>query len=153
MPEGAKTVARNRRAYHDYAFEEKFEVGVELVGSEVKSIRSGMLAFADSYARIRDGQLWLVGLRISPYDQASIFNHEPDRERRLLMHKSEIRRLKRRVDERGFTLIPLQVYLKGGLVKLEIGLGKGKREFDKRQSIKKRDQKREAERETRERYS
>jgi len=153
MPEGAKTVARNRRAYHDYAFEEKFEVGVELVGSEVKSIRSGMLAFADSYARIRDGELWLVGLRVSPYDQASIFNHEPDRERRLLMHKSEIRRLKRRVDERGFTLIPLQVYLKGGLVKLEIGLGKGKREFDKRQSIKKRDQKREAEREARERYS
>jgi len=153
MPEGAKTVARNRRAYHDYAFEEKFEVGVELVGSEVKSIRGGMLAFADSYARIRDGELWLVGLRVSPYDQASIFNHEPDRERRLLMHKSEIRRLKRRVDERGFTLIPLQVYLKGGLVKLEIGLGKGKREFDKRQSIKKRDQKREAEREARERYS
>ncbi len=152
MPEGVKVVSRNRRAFHDYSIDEKFECGIELVGSEVKSIRGGHVAFADSYARIRDGQVWLVGLRISPYDQASIFNHEPDRDRRLLMHKDEIRRLRRRVDERGFTLIPLQVYFKGGLVKVELGLGKGKREYDKRQSIKQRDQRREAEREMRDRF-
>ncbi len=152
MPEGVKVVSRNRRAYHDYNIDEKFECGIELAGSEVKSIRGGHVAFADSYARIRDGQIWLVGLRISPYDQASIFNHEPDRDRRLLMHRDEIRRLRRRVDERGFTLIPLQIYFKGGLVKVEIGLGKGKREYDKRQSIKQRDQRREAEREMRERF-
>lgn len=152
MPEGAKTVARNRRAFHDYAIDERLECGIELAGSEVKSIRGGMIAFADSYARIRDGQLWLVGLRVSPYDQASIFNHEPDRERRLLVHKDEIRKMSRRVNERGYTLIPLQVYFKSGLVKVEIGLARGKREFDKRQSIKKRDQSREAEREARERY-
>ena len=152
MAEGTKTVARNRRAFHDYAIDEKFECGIELHGSEVKSIRGGKLSFADSYGRIRDGQLWLVGLRISPYDQASIFNHEPDRERRLLVHKDEIRRLKRRVDERGFTLIPLEVYFKGGIVKVQLGLGKGKREYDKRQAIKQRDQKREADREARERY-
>ena len=152
MPEGAKSVARNRRAFHDYAIEEKFECGIELVGSEVKSIRGGHIAFADSYARIRDRQLWLIGLRISPYDEASIFNHEPDRDRRLLVHKDEIRRLRRRVEERGYTLIPLQIYFKGGLVKVELGLGKGKREYDKRESIKTRDQRREAEREMRDRY-
>ncbi len=152
MPEGVKVVSRNRRAYHDYNIDEKFECGIELAGSEVKSIRSGHVAFADSHARIRNGEVWLVGLRISPYDQASIFNHDPDRDRRLLMHRDEIRRLRRRVDERGFTLIPLQIYFKGGLVKVEIGLGKGKREYDKRQSIKQRDQRREAEREMRERF-
>lgn len=152
MPEGVKVVSRNRRAFHDYSIDEKFECGIELVGSEVKSIRGRQVAFADSYARIRDGQIWLVGLRVSPYDQASIFNHEPDRDRRLLMHKDEIRRLRRRVDERGFTLVPLQIYFKGGLVKVEIGLGKGKREYDKRQSIKQRDQRRDAEREMRERF-
>jgi SsrA-binding protein len=151
MPEGTKTVARNRRAFHEYAIEEKFECGIELVGSEVKSIRAGNIAFGDSYGRIRDGQLWLVGLRVSPYDQASIFNHDPDRERRLLMHKDEVRRMRRRVEERGYTLIPLQIYFKGGLVKIELGLGKGKRQYDKRQAIKQRDQRRDAERETRDR--
>jgi SsrA-binding protein len=152
MPEGAKTVARNRRAFHEYAIEEKFECGIELVGSEVKSIRAGNMAFGDSYGRIRDGQLWLVGFRISPYDQASIFNHEPDRERRLLMHKDEVRRMRRRVEERGYTLIPLQIYIKRGLVKVELGIGKGKKQYDKRQAIKQRDQGREAEREARDRY-
>jgi SsrA-binding protein len=151
MPEGTKSIARNRRAYHDYSIDEKFECGIELVGSEVKSLREGHISFADSYGRIHDGQLWLAGLRISPYNQASIFNHDPDRERRLLVHKEEIRRLKRRVDERGFTLVPLQLYFKGGIVKVELGLGKGKREFDKRQAIKSRDQAREAQREMRER--
>ncbi len=152
MPEGAKTVAKNRRAFYDYAIDEKFECGIALAGSEVKSIRAGRLAFGDSYGRIRNNELWLVGLRISAYDQASIFNHEPDRDRRLLVHKDEIRRLRRKVDERGFTLVPLQIYLKKGIVKVELGLAKGKREYDKRQSIKARDQKREADREMRERY-
>jgi SsrA-binding protein len=144
-----KTIANNRRAYHDYAFDEEFECGIELAGSEVKSLRGGHLSFADSYARVRDGELWLVGLRISPYSEASIFNHEPDRVRRLLVHKQEIKRLARRLDERGFTLVPTRLYFKGGLVKVRLGLGKGKREFDKRQDIKRRDQHREAQREIR----
>ncbi|MFW5689001.1 MAG: SsrA-binding protein SmpB [Spirochaetota bacterium] len=152
MAEAVKTVARNRRAFHDYAFDEKFECGIELHGSEVKSIRAGNISFGDSYARIRNGELWLVGLRVSPYDQANIFNHDPDRERRLLVHKEEIRRLKRRVDERGFTLSPLSLYFKGGIVKVELGLAKGKREYDKRQTIKKRDQQREIDREARDRF-
>jgi SsrA-binding protein len=128
-----KKISTNRRAFHDYAFDERFECGVELKGSEVKSLRAGHVSFSDSYARIKDGELWLVGLRISPYSEASIFNHEPDRERRLLIHKDETKRLKRSLDERGFTLVPTKLYFKGGLVKLELGLGKGKREFDKRQ--------------------
>jgi SsrA-binding protein len=152
MPEGAKTIARNRRAFYDYQIDEKLECGIALAGSEVKSVRAGQVAFADSYARIRNGELWLVGFRISPYDQASIFNHNPDRERRLLAHRDEIERLRRKVDERGFTLVPLQFYIRKGVVKVEIGLAKGKREFDKRQSIKARDQKRDADREMRDRY-
>lgn len=151
MADGTKIIAKNRRAFYEYSIDEKFECGIELVGSEVKSIRAGHISFADSYARIRGGELWLVGLRISAYDQASFFNHEPDRERRLLVHRQEIRRLKRRVDERGFTLVPLSLYFKGSLVKVELGLGKGKREYDKRQTIKKRDQTRDALREMRER--
>ena len=145
-----KTIATNRRAYHEYAFDEEFECGIELVGSEVKSMRAGHVSFSDSYARVQLGELWLVGLNISAYNQASIFNHEADRNRRLLVHKQEIKRLSRRVDERGFTLVPTKLYFKGGLVKIRLGLGKGKREFDKRQDIKKRDQKRVAQREIRE---
>jgi SsrA-binding protein len=147
-----KTISTNRRAFHDYAFDERFECGVELKGSEVKSLRAGHVSFSDSYARIKDGELWLVGLRISPYNEASIFNHEPDRERRVLVHKQETKRLKRSLDERGYTLIPTKLYFKGGLVKLELGLGKGKRDYDKRHDIKKRDQRRDAEREARERF-
>ncbi|MFP4375477.1 MAG: SsrA-binding protein SmpB [Spirochaetales bacterium] len=147
-----KTISTNRRAFHDYAFDERFECGIELLGSEVKSLRAGHVSFSDSYARIKDGELWLVGLRISPYSEASIFNHDPDRERRILVHKQETKRMKRRLDERGYTLIPTKLYFKGGLVKLELGLGKGKREFDKRQDIKKRDQRRDAEREARDRF-
>jgi SsrA-binding protein len=136
----------------DYAITERLECGVELVGTEVKSLRGGKIAFGDSYARIRDNELWLVGLSIAAYDRASFFNHEPDRERRLLMHRQEIKRLRRRIDERGFTLVPLRLYFKGGLVKVELGLAKGKREYDKRQDIKRRDLKREAEREARDRF-
>ena len=144
-----KTIASNRRAYHDYAFDEEFECGIELLGSEVKSVRGRHVSFSDSFARVRDGELWLVGLRISPYSEASIFNHEPDRVRRLLVHKQEAKRLARKLDERGFTLIPTRLYFKGGLIKVKLGLGKGKREYDKRQDIKQRDQQRDAQREIR----
>lgn len=147
-----KTIATNRRAYHDYTVDDKIECGIQLKGSEVKSIRAGKLAFADAYARIKAGELWLVGLQISAYDQASLFNHEPLRERKLLVHSPELKRMKRRVDEKGYTLIPLRFYFKGSLVKVELGLCKGKREYDKRDSIKRKDQKREADREMRERF-
>jgi SsrA-binding protein len=150
--ESIKNIATNRRAHRDYAITEKLECGIQLVGSEVKSLRAGKIAFGDSYARVRGFELWLVGLSISAYERASFFNHEPDRERRLLVHRQEIKRLKRRIDERGFTLVPLRLYFKGGLVKIELGLAKGKREYDKRHDIKRRDQKREAEREARERF-
>jgi len=150
--ESIKNIATNRRAYRDYAITEKLECGIELVGSEVKSLRGGKIAFGDSYARVRAGELWLVGLSIAAYDRASFFNHEPDRERRLLVHRQEIKRLKRRIDERGFTLVPLRLYFKGGLIKVELGLSKGKREYDKRHDIKRRDQKLDAEREARDRF-
>jgi SsrA-binding protein len=150
--EGVKTIATNRRAFHDYTVDDKIECGIELKGSEVKSIRGGKLAFADSYARIKSGELWLVALQISSYNQASLFNHEPLRDRKLLVHHQELKRLKRRVDEKGYTLIPLRFYFKGSLVKVELGLCKGKREYDKRESIKRKDQKREADREARERF-
>lgn len=148
---GRKRIANNRRAYHDYLVDEKIECGISLVGSEVKSLREGRISFGDAYARIRDNELWLVGLRISPYNQANIFNHEPDRERKLLVHRQEIRRLSRRVNEKGYTLIPLQLYFKRSIVKVEIGLCKGKQLHDKRQAIKARDQRREADREIRDR--
>ena len=146
-----KTLATNRRARHTYQVEDSFECGLALAGTEVKSMRTGKFSFSDAYGRIKDDELWLVGFHISQYDHASVFNHEPDRERKLLAHKQEIIRLKRKVDERGFTLIPLRVYLKNGLVKVELGICRGKKLVDKRHSIKERDQKRDAERELRRR--
>ncbi len=144
-----KTLASNRRARFDYQVDESFECGVALAGTEVKSVKAGRFSFSDSYGRIRDGELWLIGFHISPYEQSSIFNHEPDRSRKLLVHKQEIARIKRKVDERGFTLIPLKVYLKKGLIKLELGVCRGKKLTDKRNAIRERDQKRDAERELR----
>lgn len=155
MPEdidsGTKRIANNRRAFHDYTVDDRIECGISLLGSEVKSLRAGHISFADSYARIRNNELWLVGLQIAGYSEASLFNHEPQRERKLLAHRQEIKRLKRRVDEKGYTLIPLRLYFKKSLVKVEIGLCKGKRLHDKRHDIKARDQHRDAEREIRER--
>ena len=148
---GTKRIANNRRAYHDYTVDEKIECGIALAGTEVKSLRDGRISFGDAYARIHDGELWLVSLRISPYSQASLFNHDPDRERKLLVHRQELRRLKRKVDEKGYTLIPLRLYFKRSIVKVEIGLCKGKRQHDKREDIKARDQRRDADREIRER--
>ncbi len=144
---GQSQLARNKKAFHDFSVEESLECGIELQGTEVKSIKSGRFSFADSHARIRDDELYLVALHISEYDHGNIHNHKPTRERRLLAHKQEIKRLRRRVTEKGYTLVPLTIYLKNGLVKVEIGLCKGKKLHDKRETIKARDMKREQARE------
>ncbi|RKX91023.1 MAG: SsrA-binding protein [Spirochaetes bacterium] len=150
--DGIKMLAENRRARYQYAIEDTLECGIELRGTEVKSMRAGKFSFSDSYARIINNELILVGFHISPYEFGNIHNHDPDRNRRLLVHKQEIKRFKRKIDERGYTLIPLKFYLKKGKVKLLIGIGKGKQAQDKRETIKKRDQMRDAEREFRKRF-
>jgi len=146
---GIKILADNRKARFNYTVEDTLECGVELQGTEVKSLRIGKFSFADSYARIINGELFLVSFHISQYEFGNIHNHEPDRDRRLLAHKQEIKRLQRRVDEKGYTLVPLKVYLKNGLVKILIGICKGKHTHDKRQSIKNRDLNRDAARQIR----
>ncbi len=148
---GIKVLADNRKARFNYTVEDTLECGIELQGTEVKSMRNGKFSFTDAYARVKNGELILYGFHISPYKFGNIYNHDPLRERRLLAHKQEIKRLQRRVDERGFTLVPLKVYLKGGMVKVLIGICKGKQTQDKRQAIKNRDLKRDAEREMRDR--
>ncbi|TVR29864.1 MAG: SsrA-binding protein SmpB [Spirochaetaceae bacterium] len=147
-----KLLARNRRAFYDYSVEENLECGIVLQGTEVKSLRGGKFSFSDSYARIRDEELWLIGLHISEYTHGNINNHDPLRDRKLLIHRQELKRLKRKVEERGFTLIPLRIYLKGGRIKVELGVCRGKKSYDKRESIKERDQKRDADREMSGRY-
>ena len=120
------------------------ECGIELQGTEVKSRRENRFSFGDSYARIKDGQLYLVGFHISPYPFGNLHNHEPDRDRKLLVHKEEIRKLRKKVEEKGFTLVPIKVYLKNGLIKVELGICRGKKLYDKRETIKQRDLEREA---------
>jgi SsrA-binding protein len=142
-----KNLASNRKAFFDYSVEEKLECGIELVGTEVKSLKDGKFSFADSYAKIENDQLWLEGLHITPYVFGNINNHDPDRLRRLLVHKKEIKRLRRKVMEKGLTLIPLAFYLLHGLVKLELGVCRGKKLYDKREVIKNRDLNREIQRE------
>jgi SsrA-binding protein len=149
---GTKLLAKNRRAFHEYEVEEKLECGIALEGTEVKSIRDGKLSFSDSYGRIRNGELWLIGFHVAEYKQGNIYNHEPLRDRKLLVHREEIKRLKRKVDERGYTLVPLSIYLKGDMIKVEMGLCKGKKLYDKREDLKRKAQKRDAERELRGRY-
>jgi SsrA-binding protein len=127
VAEGIKVLGNNKKAYYDYHVDDTLECGISLQGTEVKSIKDNRFSFSDSYARIRDDELWLIGLHISVYPFGNIFNHEPDRDRKLLVHRQEIKRLRRRVDEKGFTLIPLKFYLKRGLVKLELGICKGKK--------------------------
>ncbi len=127
-------IAQNRKAYHDYHIDEKMEAGMELVGTEVKSMRQGQVNLSDSYATIRDGELWLVGLHVSPYEQGNRFNHDPLRDRRLLMHKREIMRLYGLIKQQGRTLVPTRLYFSRGRVKVEIGLARGKKSFDKRES-------------------
>lgn len=139
IPEGVKVVSLNRRARFDYAIDETFECGIQLFGTEVKSIKDGKLSFPDGFAEVRNGEVWLKNFHISEYVFSSIFNHDPDRPKKLLLHAAEIKRLDRRVREKGYTLIPLAVYLKKGLVKIELGLCKGKKLYDKRADIKERE--------------
>lgn len=149
IPEGVKVVAVNRRARFDYSVEESFEAGIVLEGTEVKSVKDGKISFPDAFAEVRNGEVWLRNFHISEYAFSSIFNHDPDRLKKLLLHAQEIKRLDRKVREKGFTLIPLAVYLKKGLVKLELGLCKGKKLYDKRADIKERDMDRELRRDFR----
>ena len=146
MAEAVKQVARNQKAYHDYFIEEKFEAGIELAGTEVKSIRMGNVNLKDSFCLIKDGQLSVLGMHISPYEKGNIFNKDPRRPRRLLMHKREIMRLFARIKQDGYSLLPLSVYFKGPRVKLSLGLARGKKLYDKRESAAKRDAKREMDR-------
>ena len=146
MAESVKVVAKNSKAYHDYFIEEKYEAGIELAGTEVKSIRMGNVNLKDSFCIIKDGQLAVHGMHISPYEKGNIFNKDPRRPRRLLMHKREIMRLFGRLKQDGLALIPLSIYFKGPRVKLELGLAKGKKLYDKRESAAKRDAKREMDR-------
>jgi SsrA-binding protein len=147
--EGIKTIAVNRKARHDYTVDDQFECGIELFGTEVKSFRDGKISFPDAWAEIVGGEVWLRSLRVAENPFSSIFNHDPDRKKRLLLHRDEIKRLTRKVDERGYTLIPLSFYFKKGRVKVELGLCKGKKSFDKRADIRDRDVKREVAREFR----
>ncbi|MBN2223485.1 MAG: SsrA-binding protein SmpB [Deltaproteobacteria bacterium] len=143
---GVKVVTANKKARADYFIEDTFEAGMALMGTEVKSLREGRANLKDSYAREKDGRIVLVGAHISPYPFGNRVNHEPERERQLLLHKQEIRRLVIKTRERGYTLVPLAIYFKNGRAKLEIGLGKGKAQYDKREAIKKREQDREMQR-------
>jgi len=143
---GMKIVSRNRKAKFEYTLYETYEAGIELRGTEIKSIRAGQVSLSEAYVRTNGKQAWLVGAHIAPYDQASAFNHDPERERRLLLHKREIRALWDGVRLKGMTIIPTVIYLRDGLAKVEIALAKGKRQYDKRQDIKKRDMAREVDR-------
>ncbi|MCR4989455.1 MAG: SsrA-binding protein SmpB [Lachnospiraceae bacterium] len=143
--EGMKLIANNKKAYHDYFIEEKFEAGLVLHGTEVKSLRMGKCSIKEAYVRIENGEAVVYGMNISPYEMGNIFNKDPLRPKKLLMHKSEIRKLLGASSEDGYTIMPLQVYFKDGYAKLEIGLAKGKKLYDKRQDLRKRDMKREVE--------
>ena len=144
--EKRKVIAKNSKAFHDYFVEDRFEAGIELAGTEVKSIRLGNVNLKDSFCTIKDGQVTLNGMHISPYEKGNIFNREPRRPRRLLMHKREILRLFAKIQQDGFALIPLSLYFSGPRVKVELGLCKGKKLYDKREASAKRDAKREIER-------
>ncbi len=151
--DAGKLVCTNRKATHDYYIEDKFEAGLALLGSEVKSLRAGRANLRDSYAAINEGEVFLHNCHISPYAEANQFNHEPRRTRKLLLHKKEIKKLLGKTTERGYTLVPLKLYFKEGKVKLQLALGKGKKLYDKRRSIKEREDKRDLERALKERSS
>ncbi|MEA3327630.1 MAG: SsrA-binding protein SmpB [Chloroflexota bacterium] len=142
-----KVISRNRKAKFEYDLFDTYEAGIELRGSEIKSIRARQVSLSEAYVSTNGRQAWLVGAHIAPYDQASVFNHEPDRDRRLLLHKREIKSLWDGVRLKGMTIIPISLYLRDGMAKVEIALAKGKRQYDKRQSIKKRDMARDTDRE------
>ena len=143
--EELKLVANNKKAYHDYFIEEKYEAGLVLHGTEVKSLRMGKCSIKEAFIRIENGEVFIYGMHISPYEQGNIFNNDPLRVRKLLLHKSQIQKLIGNSAEKGYTIVPLQVYFSNGRAKIEIGLAKGKKLYDKRDTIAKKDQRREAE--------
>ena len=143
---GIKVIAKNRSAFHNYFIEERFEAGIELCGTEVKSIRAGKVNLKDSFCQVKNGELFVYAMHISPYEKGNVFNREPRRDRRLLMHKREIRKLYALVKQDGYTLVPLSVYFKNAKVKVEVGLCKGKKNYDKRDATAKRDAAREMDR-------
>ena len=145
--ESIKLIANNKKAYHDFFIEDKFEAGISLFGTEIKSVRMGKVSIKESYVEIDKGEAYIIGMNISPYEMGNIFNKDPLRTRKLLLHKYEIEKLLGKSSEKGYTIMPLQVYLKDGKCKIEIGLAKGKKLYDKRESIAKKDQRRELERE------
>ena len=148
---GIKTIAQNRKARHDYHIEQVFEAGIALTGTEIKSVRASRVQLKDSFARVQDGELLLYNVHISPYEQGNRYNHEPERTRKLLMRRLEILKLNGLIRERGYSLVPLSIYLKGGWAKVELALVKGKKNYDKREDLKKKDAAREVERALRER--
>lgn len=144
--EGQKTVCENRKAYHDYFFEEFYEAGLVLTGSEVKSLREGKAQLRDCYARLMNGEFFLINVHISPYDKSSYFGHEATRTRKLLLHKQQIFKLTGKIEQRGYTLVPTKIYFTHGIAKVELGLAKGKKAPDKRHKIREEELRREAER-------
>ena len=147
---GNRMVANNKKAYHDYFIEDKYEAGVALAGTEVKSLRMGKCSIKESFVKIERGEVFIYGMHISPYEKGNIFNKDPLRVKKLLLHREEIRKMERKIAEKGLTLVPLQVYFKGSLVKVEIAVARGKKLYDKRQDIAKKDQKPETPRELKE---
>lgn len=145
--QSVKLIANNKKAYHDYFIEDTFEAGIALHGTEVKSLRMGKCSIEEAFIRVENGEVFVYGMHISPYEKGNIFNKDPLRVRKLLLHKYEINKMAGRMSEKGYTLVPLKVYFKGSLVKVEVGLAKGKKLYDKRQDIAKKDQRREAEKE------
>ncbi len=146
LQKGIKIISDNKKAFHDYFIDEKFEAGVVLSGTEVKSMRAGRANLKDSYVTVKDGEIWLVGVHISPYEQGNRFNLDPMRSRKLLMHKNEIIRLFSKIKQDGYTIVPTKCYFKDGRVKFEIGLARGKKNYDKRDAIAEKQAKREIER-------
>ena len=152
MAEGVKIVAQNKKAYHDYFVDEKLEAGIELYGTEVKSIRSGGINLKDSYCMIEEGEIFAVGVHVSPYEKGNIFNRDPYRVKKLLMHKKEINKLLGQTTQKGFTIVPLSVYFKGSRLKMEIGLCRGKKLYDKRDAAAKKQADRDIERTMKSRF-
>ena len=143
---GMKLIANNKKAFHDYFIEDTYEAGIALAGTEVKSLRAGKCSIKESFIRVEKGEVYIYGMHISPYEKGNIFNKDPLRPRKLLMHKKEIQKMVGKIAQKGYTIVPVEVYFKGSLVKVQVALAKGKKLYDKRQDIAKKDQRREAER-------
>ncbi|MFP3125170.1 SsrA-binding protein SmpB [Ectobacillus funiculus] len=152
MPKGhGKVIAQNKKAFHDYFIEDTYDAGIVLQGTEIKSIRAGKINLKDAYARIQNGEIWVFGMHISPYEQGNRYNHDPLRTRKLLLHRREIEKLIGYTKETGNTIVPLKLYLQNGFAKIQLGLAKGKKNYDKREDLKKKEAKREIERAFRDR--